>query len=657
MISDAILQETIRRVQEQATWQSPDIVAAGVRQVAERWRIDSDGGEDGFTRFCKTHFCKDADDHQLVMDRFFAHMEALQGRFHQVYRDFNRRLHVETGPLHPIDQLFADFDVHAHLHDDFFATKLAFVVLLNVPLASLAEKEAAGTSWSRRRWAELRLAEQFRNRVGAEVLQGRTAAYTRAEDYVYHYNLYMHNLLDETGERLFDPEVRLISHWGLRDALKARYADPAGLPAQRLIHRVMERIVTQEIPREIINSREFDWNPFSNELYRHGERRERVPESPTYRRYRELQRVFHAERALDPFFGDAPSLIDRRFRHDREIAEADVETILKTVLEAPVLKEIAAVIRGRLGRELEPFDIWYAGFRSAGRLGERELDAAARKRFPTLDAFQENLAAVLTELGFTPDKAAYLQSRIAVDPARGAGHALPGGMRGDLAHLRTRVPDGGMDYQGFNTAMHELGHSVEQVFTVNDVDHYPLRQVPNTAFTEAFAFVFQERDLAVLGLADSDRESHDLRMMNEMWQAMEIAGVALLDLNIWRWMYRHAEADSQLVKQAVVEMARTIWNRYFAPVLGVRDAAILAIYSHLVFCGMYTPDYALGHVIAFQLEDYLRERNLGTEMERMCRLGRLAPQVWMREAVGSPVSAEPLIGAAEAAVARFRGGA
>jgi hypothetical protein len=34
----------------------------------------------------------------------------------------------------------------------------------------------------------------------------------------------------------------------------------------------------------------------------------------------------------------------------------------------------------------------------------------------------------------------------------------------------------------------------------------------------------------------------------------------------------------------------------------------------------------------------------------MCRLGRLAPDVWMEQAVGHPVSSEPLIQASDDAL-------
>ncbi len=100
--------------------------------------------------------------------------------------------------------------------------------------------------------------------------------------------------------------------------------------------------------------------------------------------------------------------------------------------------------------------------------------------------------------------AAYLQRDIDVEAARGAGHAMGGAMRGQHARLRTHVEPGGMNYKGFNIAVHEMGHNIEQTFSLNDVDHTLLAGVPNNAFTEALAMIIQGHDLEVLGLAAPD---------------------------------------------------------------------------------------------------------------------------------------------------------
>jgi oligoendopeptidase F len=208
-----------------------------------------------------------------------------------------------------------------------------------------------------------------------------------------------------------------------------------------------------------------------------------------------------------------------------------------------------------------------------------------------------------------------------------------------------------MDYKGFNIAIHELGHNVEQVVSMSLVDHTLLMGVPNTGFTEAFAFLFQARDLELLGQtspAGSDVEA--MRTLDRFWSTYEIAGVAMLDIEIWHWMYDHPEATPAELREAVLELARGVWNRYYAPVFGVRDVVLPAIYSHIVAYGLYTPDYPLGFIITSQVEEYMRSRDLATEMERMCRLGRIAPDVWMELAVGEPVSSRVLLEAAEAAI-------
>jgi len=128
-----------------------------------------------------------------------------------------------------------------------------------------------------------------------------------------------------------------------------------------------------------------------------------------------------------------------------------------------------------------------------------------------------------------------------------------------------------------------------------------------------------------------------------------------VDMNIWRWMYDHPDASAGEVRDAMAAIAKDIWNEYYAPVFGMKDHILLAIYSHIIDGGMYIPDYLIGSAIAFQIEDYLKDKSLATEMERMCKQGDLAPQVWMKQAVGSPISAQPMIDAAGESVKAMGG--
>jgi hypothetical protein len=197
-----------------------------------------------------------------------------------------------------------------------------------------------------------------------------------------------------------------------------------------------------------------------------------------------------------------------------------------------------------------------------------------------------------------------------------------------------------------------MGHNVEQVFSTTTIDHTLLMGVPNTAFTEALAFVFQNRDLELLGVSGLDPQAQDMKALEDFWAAREIAGVALVDMGAWRWMYAHPEASPAEFRQAVVALAQEVWNRHYAPLLGEKDVALLGIYSHMVDSGLYIPDYPLGHLIAFQVEEHFRKTpdRFGAEFERICQLGSITPNTWMRQAVGAPLSAQPLLEAAERAL-------
>jgi hypothetical protein len=454
----------------------------------------------------------------------------------------------------------------------------------------------------------------------------------------------------------------LLSHWNLRDEIKADYSDAQhGLAKQRTIQLVMERIVTQTIPEAVINNPSVDWNPWTNEVKPAAERdSDAAPPEPgianaaePVTRYATLLKTFQASRQVDPYSPTAPTLIARRFDEDREIPEQRVHAMLEQVVTSPLVPKTAKLIEARLGRRLEPFDIWYDGFRARGAYTEAQLDAIVSKRFPTAEAYKKEIPNILMKLGFTSEQAQYLANNITVDPARGSGHAMGAEMRGEKAHLRTRVESTGMNYKGFNIAVHEMGHNVEQTISLNEVDYTLLEGVPNTAFTEALAMVLQGHDLEVLGLAAPDAQSEALKTLNDFWNTYEISGVALVDMNVWHWMYDHPNATPEQLRDATVEIAKEIWNKYYGPVFGKKDVLLLAVYSHMIDSFLYLPDYPIGHLIAFQVEAQMNKaRAIGPEFERMAKMGRVTPDMWMIHATGKPVGAEALLTATELALAQ-----
>ncbi|HEX8954064.1 MAG TPA: hypothetical protein VF945_19550 [Polyangia bacterium] len=644
----------------------------GARQVAAAWRPE-DGSAAERQKLVAEELAPAGAPLDGVFARFEEILEQLDGHFLEIQRALSRRVELDVGPVTALDKRMAELDPAAHLTDDLFASKIAMVALLNFPLTTLQERLDEGDKWTRRQWAEVRLAQRFERRVPAAVQARLAAAESAAGLYIAEYNILMHHLVDgATGARPFPRGMRLISHWNLRDELKADYAGKDGLQKQRMIAQVMQRIVDQSIPKIVINNATVDWDPFTNAVTPSpaAEIEEGTPPRPgpdgkldaarePDTRYRVLLDDFLAARAADPYSPTTPTMIARRFDHDREIPEARFVAMMDEVLTSPLAPRIAKLIEKRLGRKLEPFDLWYDGFRARAKHPEAELDALTRKRYPTAQAYKNDIPRLLEKLGFAPDRAKFFASHIVVDPARGAGHAQEARRRGDDPHLRTRVEAGGMNYKGYNIAVHEMGHNVEQISSLYLVDHTLLAGVPNTAFTEALAFVFQARDLELLGLGKPDAESERLRAISDYWQTFEIAGVALVDLAVWHWMYAHPKATPAELRAATVEIARSTWNKYYAPIFGgaagARDSLLLGIYSHMIDAFLYLPDYPVGHLIAAQIEEHMRKHGpLGKEFERMASFGSVTPDLWMKNATGEPVSPRALLRTTEAALKEIR---
>lgn len=624
-------------------------IERGVQQVAGLWR-DTDGSVDDFATFCKYSFMGDTAEFSRLFNTLERNFEVIQGYNHKIDVMLKAPLQLEGPEITPVDMMFGGYDVFAHLTDDMYANKIAFLAALNFPYFSLEEKTELGAGWSRKEWAYARMGDKFISRVPAAIQQDISRTVTEADAYISDYNIYMGKLRNDNGEQLFPAAMKLISHWGLRDELKSNYADrDRGLEKQRMIYQVMQRIIDQSIPLQVINNDSYSWNPVTNVvLDETGGTVNAKPEDT--RRYEVFLKNFRAMRQLDAYSPHYPTQLVRAFDATMEIPQKDVEELFKGLLSSPQVKEVAAFIESRLGRKLEPFDIWYNGFKSGGGIPENELTAITSRKYPDAKALEEDLPNILIKLGWKPAKAREITAMVIVDPSRGAGHAWGAEMRNDVARLRTRIGADGMDYKGYNIAVHEFGHNVEQTITMNDVDYYMLNGVPNTSFTEAVAFLFQKRDLELLGLKKSNHEDEYWLALDNFWSCYEIMGVSLVDIQVWEWLYANPDATPEQLKQAVISAAKEVWNSYYAGILGGNDETLLGIYSHMIDYPLYLPNYPMGHLIDFQIEQQVRGKNLADEMDRMYTQGRIIPQQWMKNAVGSPISIEPLLTATSEAL-------
>ena len=160
------------------------------------------------------------------------------------------------------------------------------------------------------------------------------------------------------------------------------------------------------------------------------------------------------------------------------------------------------------------------------------------------------------------------------------------------------------------------------------------------------AFVFQGRDLELLGLASPTPESEAMKTLDDFLGTCEIGAVALVDMAVWHWMYDHPEATPEELKKATIKIAKDTWNRFFAPLFHQKDVVLLGIYSHMIHSFLYLPDYPIGHMIAFQINEQMKKAGvIGPEFERMVLMGNVVPDLWMKNATKLPVGPEALLSA------------
>ena len=617
------------------------LVSKGVNHAASLWRQE-DGTLQEFITFARHNYFPDPEKRKLIFSKISVYIESLYGNFNEITLDLRKILDLSVGEIDEIDRMFGNYSVSSHLQDDFYTNKIAFVIALNFPYFTLAEKEELGPKWSREEWAMARLGDMFVSRVPSALTQALNTATGNGEMYIAEYNIHMDKLRTNDNRQLFPGGMVLLSHWNLRDELKADYADKENGPAkQEMIYKVMERIITQEIPEAVINSPDYEWNPYTNKVTGSSGEIKAGREPDT--RYSHVLGIYRAQKDIDSFNPEMNTAIQRKFSFEMEISQEEVEALFDSYLSSPLLADLGKVIKERLGRDLRPYDIWYNGFRSQGTISENLLTAKTSELYPNPAAFRAAIPGILRKLGWSPDRADYIAARVVVDPARGSGHAAGTAMKGAVSHLRTRIGANGMDYKGYNIAVHEFGHNVEQTISMYDVDNYMMSGVPNIAFTEALAFLFQSRDLYLLDISRENGDGGKMETLNAAWSLMEIMGVSMVEMKVWKWLYDNPDATPATLKEATIRYAAEVWNQYFAPVMGVRDSPILAIYSHMVEAPLYLPNYAYGQIIENQIETHMRGKKFSDEVDRIFRQGRLTPQQWMMAATGQKISAQPMI--------------
>jgi len=147
LIPETAMLSVIEKLSEKA----PSVktgIEKGVRQVARLWQ-ETDGDTDVFTSFCLENYISDSEEKKVVFLKISDYMEAVNGHFNEMSNRLDWHVTIETGPILPIDYKFSQLSPRAHFTEDLYQSKIAFIIALNFPKCTLAEKETLGVEPTR----------------------------------------------------------------------------------------------------------------------------------------------------------------------------------------------------------------------------------------------------------------------------------------------------------------------------------------------------------------------------------------------------------------------------------------------------------------------------------------------------------------------------
>lgn len=626
-----------------------DRIVRGTSRVAALW-FETDGGKEEFREFCLSAYMPEAE----LMDNLGIIMKNL--RLMTGHLSIIRSAFTEYASFTDREELKADgFFRRSIPSTDHWKSRLAFFIQLNFPHVDQQEKWEKGHEWGRKEWARIRLGDQFAFRPPTDFERPFREEASGFARHIGNYFLRMDALLPGGEDSPFPQGFRLNCHHGLRDNIKEDYTREGGLQRQRLTARVIERIVKGEIPSGFLEDEETLWDPVNQKLYRReaGKRVETdfVPEG--LRRYEGFTWSVRNRQAEDVLYPEGSTAMARAFESS-QLDMDRVEAMIRELLGSEVFARAGRLVSERLGRDLEPFDIWYSGFQAQSRYPADKLDSIVASRYPDPPALQKDLPQIYRRLGFSGETAEWLGTGIEVRPVMTGGYANRPPLPGYRARFTTAFPEGELDYKGFRIAMHELGHVTEMLFSSREADFPVLEGVPSAAITEGVAELFAYRNVLALGLDEGPAEeaAHN-QALAAFWYNVDMGGQALAEIETWKWMTENPNATPEEVREAMLANFRNVWNTYYAPVFGVADRHILGIYNHMITGSLYLYNYFVGNVVMYQLYEAFEKTPVEKRLAEACAEGNTLPDLWMKRAVGAPLSIRPLLDATDRAVSFF----
>ena len=106
--------------------QAAVLLERGVSQAAFLWR-ESDGSPEEFAEFVKENYAATPEERKELYDKLAKAMETIYGASNQLSVDLQKPTILAGPEPGNVDYILSSYDPLAHLNDDFFANKLAFI--------------------------------------------------------------------------------------------------------------------------------------------------------------------------------------------------------------------------------------------------------------------------------------------------------------------------------------------------------------------------------------------------------------------------------------------------------------------------------------------------------------------------------------------------
>ena len=120
------------------------LLEKGVKHAASLWRME-DGTAALFSDFVKKNYIADPAKRKVIFAKISAYLESMSGNNNEITLDLRKTLDESLGEIDEIDRMFGNYSVGSHIQNDFYSNKIAFVIALNFPYFTLADKEKLGS--------------------------------------------------------------------------------------------------------------------------------------------------------------------------------------------------------------------------------------------------------------------------------------------------------------------------------------------------------------------------------------------------------------------------------------------------------------------------------------------------------------------------------